>query len=187
MADNNTVARPYAQAAFQVAVESGTLEALSDSLNVAKELLRDGQVGAFLANPSLNDEQRLEFLTSLFAKAAGPSSVFAGGSEHGRNFLKLLLEYGRVPALPEIAEHFDVLKARVENTVDVTVTSAAALTAAQQAEVAAALEARFGRQINLETEVDENLIGGAVIRAGDVVIDGSLRSRLEGLANALVA
>ena len=187
MADNNTVARPYAQAAFRVAVESGALQELSDSLNAARELLGDGRVSAFLANPGLDDEQRLAFLTSLFAKAAGPSSAFAGGSEHGRNFLKLLLEYGRVSVLPEIAEHFDALKAQVENTVDVTVTSATPLTASQQAEVAAALKARFGRQINLATEVDENLLGGAVIRAGDVVIDGSLRSRLEGLANALVA
>ncbi len=187
MADNNTIARPYAQAAFQVAVETGALGDLSKSLNTAKTLLDDGQVDAFLRNPALTDDERLNFLNKLFERAAGPSSVFAGASEHGQNFLKLLLEYGRVAVLPEIADHFDALKAAVENTVDVTVTSAAPLSASQQAEIEAALRARFGRQIKLETEIDENLIGGAVIRAGDVVIDGSLRSRLEGLANALVA
>ena len=187
MADNNTIARPYAQAAFQVAVEAGALGELSESLNTAKAVLADGQVDAFLRNPALDDDKRLRFLNGLFERAAGPSSVFAGSNEHGQNFLKLLLEYGRVSVLPEIADHFDALKAEVENTVDVTVTSAAPLSAPQQAEIEAALKARLGRQIKLETELDENLIGGAIIRAGDVVIDGSLRSRLEGLANALVA
>jgi F-type H+-transporting ATPase subunit delta len=88
--------------------------------------------------------------------------------------------------LPEIANHFDTLKANVENKVDVTVTSAAVLSAAQQKAVVKALKDRLGREINLDTEIDESLIGGAVIRAGDVVIDGSLRARLEGLADALV-
>ena len=88
--------------------------------------------------------------------------------------------------MPEIADHFDALKAEVENTIDVTVTSAAPLSVAQQKTIAKALRDRLGREVNLETEINENLIGGAVIRAGDVVIDGSLRSRLEGLANALI-
>ena len=123
----------------------------------------------------------------LFAGAAGKDSVFAGSSEHGTNFLKLLLEYGRVDVLPEISDRFDALKAEVENTVDVTVASAAALSAAQVSEIEASLKSRLGRNVNLSTEIDEDLIGGAVIRAGDVVIDGSLRARLEGLANALVA
>lgn len=187
MADNNTIARPYAQAVFQVAQENGALEELSRSLGIAGELLADGQVGSFLAIPALSDEERLTFLTDLFAKTAGKDSVFAGSSEHGTNFLKLLLEYGRVGVLPEISDRFDALKAEVENTVDVTVTSAAALSDAQVNEVESALKARLGRNVSLSTEIDENLIGGAVIRAGDVVIDGSLRTRLEGLANALTA
>ena len=89
--------------------------------------------------------------------------------------------------LPEIVEHFEVLKANIENTVDVTVTSAAPMSAARQKAVSVALTERLGRVVRLETEVDETLLGGAVIRAGDVVIDGSLRSRLEGLANALIS
>ncbi|MEM9209492.1 MAG: F0F1 ATP synthase subunit delta [Pseudomonadota bacterium] len=187
MADNNTVARPYAQAAFDVASAENALQALSDSLNAGKALLADGQVEAFLTRPSLTDEQRLEFLQGLFAKVVGDGSVFAGGSQHGTNFLKLLLENGRVPVLPEIAEHFDALKAGVENVIDVTITSASAISDSQKTEIVTALKARFGREVSIETNVDESLIGGAVIRAGDVVIDGSLRARLEGLANALVA
>ena len=187
MADNNTIARPYARAAFAVAKENDALEELSRSLGIAKDILADGQVTAFLADPAMTDEQRLEFLSGIFAEAAGNDSVFAGSSEHGTNFLKLLLEYGRVGVLPEIADRFDALKAEVENTVDVTVTSATALSAEQVQEIESALKARLGRNVSLSTEVDEDLIGGAVIRAGDVVIDGSVRARLEGLANALVA
>ena len=185
MADNNTVARPYAQAAFEVAQESNALAELSESFAVARDLMSDGQVAEFLGRPSLNDEQRLDFLTGLFAKALGEGSVFAGGSDHGRNFLKLLLENRRVVVLPEIADHFDALKAKVENSVDAVVTSAAPLNAEQEKEIASSLRERLGREVRITTEIDETLIGGAVIRAGDVVIDGSLRARLEGLANAL--
>ena len=88
--------------------------------------------------------------------------------------------------LPEIAAHFEVLKADVENSVEATVTSATPLSSSQQDEIASSLKKRLGRDVNITTEIDENLIGGAVIRAGDVVIDGSLRARLEGLANALI-
>ena len=182
MADNNTVARPYAQAVFELANESGTLNAWSEALEMAAALLADGQVGTYLGNPAFNDGQRLEFLTGLFAKAG--DSLLSGGDGKGTNFLKLLLENKRVTVLPEIAEHFETLKAEVENQVDVIVTSATALSEEQQ--IAAALRERLGRAIRIETEIDENLIGGAVIRAGDIVIDGSLRARLEGLTNALV-
>ena len=185
MADNNTVARPYAQAIFEVAQENGALEELSASLAVASELLGDGQVAAFLARPSLNDDERLKFLQDLFAKAAGKKSAFGGGSQHGTNLLKLLLENGRVAALPEIHQQFEALKAKVENKVEAVITAAAPLSAAQEKEIAGSLKERLGRDVMISTEIDENLIGGAVIRAGDVVIDGSLRARLEGLANAL--
>ena len=187
MADNNTIARPYARAAFELANEKGDLARWSDALTTAKDVLADGRVVKFLGRPALTDEQKLSFLTELFKSVGGKSSILAGGSEHGNNFLKLLLEYGRVSVLPEIAEHFEVFKANIENTVDVTVTSAAPMSAAQKKAVAAALMERLGRTVRLDTEIDETLIGGAVIRAGDVVIDGSLRSRLEGLSNALIS
>ncbi len=187
MADNNTIARPYARAAFELASEGKELAGWSAALDAAKDLLADGRVSKFLGNPALTDAERLDFLTGLFQSADDKKSVLGGGDEHGTNFLKLLLEYGRVSVLPEIAEHFDALKAAIENTVDVTVTSAVRMGPAQEQSVVAALEKRLGRKVNLSTEIDENLIGGAVIRAGDVVIDGSLRARLEGLANALTA
>ena len=183
MADNNTVARPYAQAIFEVADEAGALSDWSGSLGIAGELLADKGLVEYLRAPELSDEQRLEFLAGLFDKAG--ADRLAGKDEKGTNFLKLLLENRRIAVLPEISEHFEALKAKVENSVDAVVTSAAPLNADQEKEIAKSLKERLGREVRITTEIDETLIGGAVIRAGDVVIDGSLRARLEGLANAL--
>jgi F-type H+-transporting ATPase subunit delta len=185
MADNNTLARPYAQAAFELAREHGSLDRWSAALNLASEVLADGRVAKFLGNPKLSDEQRLAFLTGLFQAAGGEDCILAGGDRKGTNFIKLLLAYERVDVLPEISVHFDALKAAIENTVDVTVTSATRLDDTQKNAIATALRKRLGREVRLETELDQDLIGGAVIRAGDVVIDGSLRTRLKSLANAL--
>ncbi len=184
MADNNTIARPYAQAAFELAHEAGELAGWSQSLGVAQQLLADGEVIAYLGSPDFSDEQRLDFLTGLFGKAG--ADVLTGKDKRGLNLLKLLLENGRIAVLPEIAEHFEVLKAQIENVVDVTVTSASPISQQEQDTIATSLRARLGRDVNIETEIDETLIGGAVITAGDVVIDGSLRARLDGLANALI-
>ena len=184
MADNNTIARPYAQAVFELAHAASDLERWAESLDAARQLLADGEVIAYLGNPEFTDAQRLDFLTGLFAKAG--AGLLDGSDKKGTNFLKLLLENSRVAVLPEIATHFEALKAETENLVDVTVTSASQISAAQQETIATSLRARLGRDVNIETRIDESLIGGAVITAGDVVIDGSLRARLDGLANALI-
>lgn len=187
MADNHTIARPYAEAAFARARETGALDAWSEGLALGGELMADGRAASFLANPRLSDADRLEFITGLFRAAGGEDGIFAGGNPDGLNFIKLLLEYERVPAFPEMAEMYEAMKAAIENTVDVTVTTATALSGMQQQALVAALKKRLGREVRLEVEVDEALIGGAIIRAGDIVIDGSLRSRLDRLSNALVA
>jgi len=184
MADNNTVARPYAQAVFELANDGGDLGYWSESLAIAGQLLADRSLVEYLGNPGFSDEQRLDFLSDLFKKAG--ARLLAGGDDKGTNFVKLLLENRRVAVLPEISEHFEALKAKVENSVDAVVTSASELSKKQVGEIAAALTERLGCDVKVETEIDENLIGGAVIRAGDVVIDGSLRARLEGLATALI-
>ncbi len=184
MADNNTVARPYAQAIFEVADEAGALVDWSETLSIAGQLLADRGLVEFLGNPAYSDEQRFDFLSDLFGKAG--SKRLSGSDEKGSNFLKLLLENGRVAVLPEISGHFEELKAKIENSVDAVVTSAAPLSDDQAKQIAKSLKERLGRDVKITTKIDENLIGGAVIRAGDVVIDGSLRARLEGLAHALV-
>jgi len=187
MADNNTIARPYARAVFELAKNSGELDKWSDALAAAALMIEDGQAARFLEIPTLNFGKRLTFLAELIGAAGTAGAALLGTDSRGRNFLRLLLENGRVTVLPEISEHFERLKAEVENTVDVTVTSAAPLGDARMAEIATALTNRLGREVRLESEIDEDLIGGAVIRAGDVVIDGSVRSRLESLTNALVS
>lgn len=184
MADNNTVARPYAQAIFEIAEDAGELAEWSESLSIAGQLLADRELVEYLADPKLKDNRRLEFLAGLFEK--GGCHKLAGADAKGTNFLKLLIEYDRVSVLPEISQHFDALKAAVENSVEAVVTSAVALSDKQLDDVAASLRERTGRDVRITTEIDETLIGGAVIRAGDVVIDGSLRARLEGLATALI-
>lgn len=184
MADNNTIARPYAQAIFELADDAGTLGPWSESLGIAGQLLADRSLVVYLGNPGFDDEQRLDFLTGLFEKAN--AKLLAGGDKRGTNFLKLLIENKRLAVLPEISTHFETLKAKVENSVDAIVTSATKLSEKQVQEIATALQKRLGREVRIETEIDENLIGGAVIRAGDVVIDGSLRARLTGLAAALI-
>jgi F-type H+-transporting ATPase subunit delta len=183
MADKNTIARPYAEAIFELANAAGELDAWSASLDVAGQLLSDKGLVEYLGRPGLGNAARLDFLTGLFAKAQ--ATRLAGGDKRGTNFLKLLLENKRIAVLPEISAHFAVLKAQVENIVDATVTSAALMSQAETDRIAAALRKRLGRNVKVTTHVDANLIGGAVIRAGDVVIDGSLRARLEGLATAL--
>jgi F-type H+-transporting ATPase subunit delta len=149
--------------------------------------MADGRVAQFLANPRLSDGERYEFLAGLFRDAGGEECLFAGGDADGANFVRLLLEYERAEALPEMSELFEQMKARVENTVEVTVTTATPLASIQQQALVAALKKRLKREVRLTVAVDEALIGGAVIRAGDVVIDGSLRSRLDRLSTALVA
>jgi F-type H+-transporting ATPase subunit delta len=184
MADKNTIARPYAEAIFELANAAGDLSAWSASLEVAGALLSDSDLVEYLSRPKLGNAARLDFLTGLFAKAN--ASRLAGSDKQGSNFLKLLLENKRIAVLPEIAAHFAVLKAEAEKTVDATVTSAAPMNQAQVDQIAGALKKRLGRNVKISTNVDASLIGGAVIRAGDVVIDGSLRARLEGLATALI-
>ena len=149
MADNNTIARPYARAVFELANENGHLAEWSAALTTAQQVMADGRVAKFLGNPSLTDEQRLGFLTETIAAAGDKRSSSRARTSRARNFLRLLLEYGRVSVLPEIAQHFEALKAAVENTVDVTVTSASELSAAQRQTIAAALKERLGRDVNM--------------------------------------
>jgi F-type H+-transporting ATPase subunit delta len=109
----------------------------------------------------------------------------ATGDGKAQNFIHLLADNGRLAALPQVAEQYAALRAEVENTVDVTVTSALPLTAEQSDKLVQALSRRLRRTVRLSATVDPSLVGGAVVRAGDFVIDGSLRGRVERLANTM--
>jgi len=176
MAEKMTVARPYARAAFEVARDDKALAEWSDFLQRARLVAEDERIKALTGNPAVTREQ----LAGLFIEICGAS---AGG--HGENFLRLLAENGRMDWLPEIATEFESLRAEAENVVDVQLTSAVELDADQRESFAAALKKRLGRDVRLHCDTDEKLLGGAVIRAGDLVIDGSLSGRLERLAGAV--
>ena len=176
MAESITVARPYAQAAFDEARKLGNLKGWSETLQAIAQATLNADVRAVTTSPRVIPSQ-LEAL--MLALSGGKTTVAEA------NFIKLLTENQRLTILPEIAAHFESLRAEEEKSVDVLVTSAFDLNETQKQNIVTALKKRMGREIRLRSEVDNKLLGGAVIRAGDKVIDGSARSQLAELANAL--
>jgi F-type H+-transporting ATPase subunit delta len=173
MAENVTIARPYARAAFDYARAHDRLPAWSKALGLARATIATPDVARLLTDPRVAPGE----IVDLVAGVCGDSL-----DEHGRNFLAVLAENRRLGLLPEIAVMFDAMRAEVENIADVRVVSAVELTDAQRERLAAALRKRLARDVRMTCEVDPTLLGGAVISSGDLVIDGSLKSRLERLA-----
>ena len=178
MADKTTIARPYAKAAFEQASDDKRLAEWSDALRVGAAVVEDARVENLLGNPQVTPSQ----MAGLVFDVAG--SKLAGD---GRNFFDMLAENRRLAYLPQIASLFDELKDKAEGVVDVTVTSAAPLDAGQQKTLSSALERKLKRSVRLHCETDPKLIGGAVVRAGDLVIDGSVLAKLNRIAYELTA
>ncbi|MBV8741013.1 MAG: F0F1 ATP synthase subunit delta [Sinobacteraceae bacterium] len=178
MADKLTIARPYAKAAFEEARQLQHLSSWSQSLRTAALVVQDPRVQDLLGNPSVTPAQLAQFVIDLAGEKL---------DENGRNFVRTLAENHRLAYLPEISTLFEVMKDEAEGVIDVTVTSAAPLESAQQQTLVSALQRRLQRQVRLHCHTDAGLIGGAVLRAGDLVIDGSLRARLERIAYELTA
>ncbi len=175
---DKTIARPYAKAAFEDARESGRLEAWSRGLSLAAAVVRDPRVQRLLDDPSVTPGELARLVTGI----AGPEL-----GEPGRNFVAALAENHRLGYVPEIAAMFAGLKDEAEGVADVTITSATALDEAQRRRLSEALARRLKRRVRLSCLTDPGLIGGAVLRAGDLVIDGSLRAKLERLAYELTS
>lgn len=178
MADRSTIARPYARAAFDEARSDKRLGPWFDALNVGATVVQDERVQNLLGDPLVTPAQLAQFVSSIAGDGLGP---------HGQNFVQTLAENRRLGYLPEIAAIFGELKDAEEGIVDVTVTSAAPLDQQQQLSLSEALARRLKRQVRMHCETDPTLIGGAVLRAGDLVIDGSLRTRLDRIATELTA
>lgn len=176
MADRLTVARPYAKAAFSQAQAADTLGTWSEVLRKAALIVADARVKALFGSPKITGAQLADLVAGV-----------AGAKGYAHNFIALLAENGRLSFLPEIVQQFERLKADAEGVVDVQITSAAPMGANEQRELVASLEKRFGRRVNVQTAVDASLVGGAIVRAGDLTIDGSLKSRLGRLALELSA
>lgn len=176
MAERATIARPYAKAAFEYARGAKAFSEWSRGLNTAAEIVADPRVSRLCLSPQLSAADLAGLVTDV-----GGASLDAGM----QNFVRVLAENHRLLLLPEIAAQYAELRSAVENTVDVEVTSAVALDAAQTENLVRALNARLKRQVRLQNSVDSALLGGAIVRAGDLVIDGSLKGRLERLATEL--
>jgi F-type H+-transporting ATPase subunit delta len=183
MADFGTVARPYAKALFEVAQAAGDLDAWSHALAAGAAITSNRTGRDYLSQPGLGDEQRTEFIAAVAMDLPGGAVLSTG---EGRSLLRLLSENDRLDALEEISKQFDQLKAEQENKVRVTLTSAVSVDSDTTDKIALALGKRLGRTVELALEIDQALIGGAVIRAEDMVIDDSLRTRLTRLTSALV-
>jgi F-type H+-transporting ATPase subunit delta len=183
MADFGTVARPYAKALFDLARAEGKLPEWSAALRAAAAVLADANAKRALANPGFDDGARATLVGSV-ATAIRGGDLLGGGA--GMNLLRLLAENDRLPALPEIAAQFDALKAEAENKVKVTVTAATAVDGALAEQIKTALQQKLKRTVELTLAVDESLIGGAIIQADDMVIDGSVRTRLQRLTEKIV-
>ncbi len=178
MAELATLARPYANAAFDLASDGRDQNRWSRMLDFLSQALRNPGLRDFVASPA-EDAQKAHGLLDLL------TVEFGEVPEPVRRFVQVLASSKRLALLGEISEQFEALKAEAEKTLDIEVTSAVAMTGEEIERLSAALQARFARDIEVSTAVDESLIGGAVIRAGDTVVDGSVRGKLEKLAESL--
>lgn len=175
MSELTTIARPYAKAAFDFAVEKNALDQWVDMLTFAAEITKNTEMADLISG-------------SVSATKVAEIFIAVGGEqfdEFGQNLVKVMAENGRLVALPYVLAEFTMLKKEHEKQVDVDVISATELTQEQLTEIGIKLEKRLERKVKLNCSVDETLLGGVIIRAGDLVIDNSARGRLNRLSDAL--
>lgn len=175
--EKNTLARPYAKAAFEYAQAEKALPAWTDFLNAATFITQDKNMQAVLTNPEIKDAQLLEIYQACLPTL----------TENQTNFLKLLIANQRLAVLPEIAGLYSTYRDALEKTVHVEVRSFADVATDQQVRLKEVLTKKLNRSVALSIETDPALIGGAIITAGDLVIDGSVRGKLQKMARELVA
>jgi len=176
MADFTTAARPYARAVYQQAQETSSVDSWGDALALLAAVSSDEAMGAIIENPQLSREKKGEQLIVVVADKL---------NEQQKNLVKLMAENGRLQALPDVAEQFEVFRADTEGKIDAEVVSAFELSGEQQNTIIETLKKKLGREVSLTTSIDASLIGGVVIKAGDTIIDGSMKAQLEALALTL--
>lgn len=183
MAENITLARPYASAAFDLADEAGTLDGWSQALAAAAQAAASDEFGALIGSPHVRPAQLADLLGDVVTHVLGGRldevELQAG------NLFRVMADNHRLNVLPEVSRLFDELKAEKENVLDVRMISATAMSEGLKHKFTMALEKKLGRSVRLNCEIDDSIIGGAIIQADDMVIDGSLRGRLQKLANAV--
>jgi len=176
MAELVTVARPYAKAAFNFADESKTTSEWSAMLAFSAAVISEKSVAAALDNPQLTAEKKAELFISICGDRL---------SATGKQFIHQLAQNKRLKVLPQVSVLFEKLLAEKQRKQDVQVVSAYELSAVEKEALKKALAKKLGKEISLQNEIDKTLIGGAIIRAGDLVIDSSVRGKLQQLSHAL--
>jgi len=180
MAETLTLARPYAKAVFELARERNESEQWSKLLKLLAGFTRNHAVQVMLGDPQVPAPVRAEALLELCDKSGQKTDP------PGRNFVKLLADYRRLPILSEIAAEYETLREQAEGVVNVELRAASPVGGVEQARISDALKQKLERNVKLTCVTDPTLIGGAVIRAGDLVIDGSVRDKLARLAAAII-
>lgn len=176
MAELSTLARPYAKAAFEYAVKANDLAGWSKQLALAAAVAQADSMVKVLASPALTSAQQANMFVDVCGEELG---------DKVKNFVKVLAENKRLGLLPHISALFEEFKANREKSVDVEVSSVYELGDDIKQSLAGKLSTVLDREVNINTTIDKELIGGVVIRAADVVIDGSVRGRLAKLAEAM--
>ena len=176
MADLITLARPYAKAAFEVAVENNELDNWSNMLSLLANVSSVDSVRAVLTSPTHTAEELASTLINLCGEEL---------DQKGKNFITMLAENKRLELISQISSIYEILKANKLQSVDVEITTAFEVTQEVSDKLVQALKTRLQRDIKLASKVDPGLIGGAIIRAGDTVIDSSIRGKLTKLAEAM--
>lgn len=176
MSEYITAARPYARAAFELANEQKRFDSWSDMLSLMATVVQDPTMRAVLDSPALTADQGSQLLISVCSDKI---------DEQGRNFIKLLAENRRLVLLPDVTELYENYRAEHEGKIEAEVISAQDITEQQVDNIAQALKKRLGREVSIVARTDPTLLGGATIRAGDLVIDGSIRGKLDKLATAM--
>jgi len=176
MAELTTVARPYAKAAFQSALQENSLNEWSKMLALTAAITEQDAVKLLLQAPALTSEQ----LAQSFIDICGDEL-----NAKGQNFIRLLAENKRIALLGEVFKIFENLRAQQEKSLDIEVITPYEMSADASAKLADALKSRLQKEVKLSTSTDQELIGGAVIRTGDMVIDSSVRGKLAKLAESI--
>jgi F-type H+-transporting ATPase subunit delta len=179
MSNNTTIARPYAKAIFEHALAVRALSQWSDILRKLVFVVVDEKASQFITNPAMTIEQQIALLLVPFSQIPQKAEV--------ENFVKLLAKNKRFTLLPDIYVLFELLCAEQEKKLLVDVFSFTELSTTQQQQLSASLSQRLQRQVTLKVTVDKSLLGGAIIQAGDIVIDGSVRGKLTKLSTDIAA
>ncbi|GMR01029.1 MAG: F0F1 ATP synthase subunit delta [Gammaproteobacteria bacterium] len=171
-----TAARPYANAVYDTANETSSLDSWSDALANLAAVISDAQMSDLLDNPEISKVQKCELILQILGDRL---------NQQQQNLVKLMAENGRLMLMHDVVEQFEAARAKAENKIEAEVVSAFELSAEQTSELVNTLKNKFGCDVTLTTTIDESLIGGVVIKAGDTIIDASMKSQLDSLALSL--